>query len=115
MGAKNLLILLIMILAKIISMGELDKKIKHFNIRIFGLVQGVNFRALGKERADKLSVKGFIKNKSDGAVYIEAEGSESALTRFIKWCEHGPKGADVINVKIKEGELKNYKDFMINY
>ena len=52
---------------------------KHYNIRIFGIVQGVYFRASTKMEADRLGVNGFVQNEMDGSVYIEAEGSAEQL------------------------------------
>ena len=37
--------------------------IKHVNIKIYGRVQGVFFRANTKEKAIKLNLKGFVSNK----------------------------------------------------
>jgi acylphosphatase len=56
---------------------------KHWNIKVTGKVQGVFFRASTKAVADQLGVKGFVKNLSDGSVYIEAEGDEFALEYFF--------------------------------
>ncbi len=49
---------------------------KNLIIKIYGDVQGVNFRFEAKLTADKLGVKGFVRNEADGSVYIEAEGEE---------------------------------------
>lgn len=84
---------------------------KHLDIRIHGRVQGVFFRASAKEEADKLNVKGFAKNLPDGSVYIEAEGEEKSLNKFIKWCNKGSSLAKVEKVEISEDYLKKFKDF----
>jgi acylphosphatase len=65
------------------------------------------------EAAYRYGVKGFVKNKSDGTVYIEAEGSEENLSRFIEWCHKGPTWAKVAKVDQETGELKNYQSFEI--
>lgn len=59
---------------------------KHFNIVIFGRVQGIFFRATAKEQADKLNITGFARNEEDGSVYIEVEGAEEKLDKFLGWC-----------------------------
>ncbi len=59
---------------------------KHLNIKIHGQVQGVFFRDSAKQAADKLGIKGFAKNEADGTVYIEAEGEEAGLGKFLEWC-----------------------------
>ncbi|MBU1000228.1 acylphosphatase [Patescibacteria group bacterium] len=62
----------------------------HLNIKIYGLVQGVFFRATAKEKADSLSITGFAKNMPDGSVFIEVEGEKKNLDKFVKWCHIGP-------------------------
>lgn len=86
---------------------------KHFNIKIYGLVQGVFFRATAKEQADKLGITGFAKNKPDGSVYIEAEGEENNLNRFVIWCNKGPQMAQVGKVIVIEDKLKNFFIFEV--
>lgn len=56
---------------------------KHYNITVSGKVQGVFYRASTKEKAEQLGIKGFVRNQSDGTVYIEAEGEVSQLDAFI--------------------------------
>ncbi|MBI2355768.1 MAG: acylphosphatase [Candidatus Doudnabacteria bacterium] len=85
--------------------------LKHYNIRIFGDVVGVNFRLYAREKASELGVTGFARNESDGTVFIEAEGSDEALDRFVEWCRVGPKHARVDRVEVSERELKGYNDF----
>lgn len=86
---------------------------KHFNIQIYGLVQGVFFRATAKEQADKLGITGFAENQPDGSVYIEAEGEENELNQFIKWCNKGPSMAQVEKIIVTEDKLKNFKKFEV--
>ena len=86
---------------------------KHLNIHIKGLVQGVWFRASTKETADRLGVKGIVKNLPDGSVYAEAEADEAVLAEFVRWCQEGPELARVKSVEQKAGDLKGYHDFRI--
>lgn len=86
---------------------------KHLNIRIIGQVQGVTFRYSAMEEANKLNIKGFVKNLSDGSVYIEAEGKEKTLEKFLQWCHDGPNFAKVEKVEVDEADLKNFSDFTI--
>lgn len=87
--------------------------IKHFNIHIYGLVQEVFFRATAKEQAEKFGISGFAKNQSDGSVYIEAEGEENQLNKFVKWCNIGPSMAEVEKVVVNEGKLQNFSTFEV--
>ena len=87
--------------------------IKHISILVTGKVQGVFFRASAKERADELEIKGFVENLSDGKVYIEAEGTEENLEAFKMWCSQGPRRAQVEQLEIKDGDLRQFTQFAI--
>lgn len=86
---------------------------KHFSIHVSGKVQGVFFRASTQEKANELSIKGFVRNERDGSVFIEAEGEEDQLRSFIEWCRQGPRMAQVTSCKIEEGPLQHYPSFTI--
>jgi len=76
-------------------------------------VQGVFFRAFAKEMADKLQLKGWVKNTIDGNVEIIVCGNEAKLIEFINYCWHGPKKAAVTDVVIDELPPQNFEDFLI--
>ncbi len=86
---------------------------KHLNITVQGRVQGVFFRASARAKAIDLGVVGFVKNKSDGSVYIEAEGEEKILEVFLNWCGQGPANAVVSLCEVTEGDVVNLKGFVI--
>lgn len=90
---------------------------KLLKLKIHGQVQGVFFRAETKRKADELGLAGFVRNEPDGTVYVEAQGEEKNLRKFLKWCEHhGPPLAEVIRVEAKYSNvLKNCQDFKILY
>lgn len=87
--------------------------IKHSQIHIFGKVRGVFFRASAKQQADALGVVGFAQNQPDGSLYIEAEGEEEALDKFVNWCKKSPPLARVEFVEIEEGRPKGYSEFKV--
>ena len=86
---------------------------QHYNIRIHGHVQGVGFRWSAAREADRLGIKGFVRNMPDGSVYIEAEGPGTRLDKFIKWCREGPAYGFVENVITEKGPVLNFKEFRI--
>jgi acylphosphatase len=87
----------------------------HRNILISGTVQGVGFRFHAVTTARSLGVKGFVKNLSDGKVYIEVEGTPEQIDNFINWCYQGPPRSRVHNVSIQEESLKNFKGFDVRF
>lgn len=84
---------------------------KHYDIVIKGHVQGVSYRFSAHAQALKLGLTGFVKNLSNGDVYIEAEGTDENLAKLIAWCQVGPPRAEVQEVNATEGELKHYQTF----
>ena len=87
--------------------------IKHLNIRVYGRVQGVFYRATAMETAGKLGIKGFARNEKDGSVYVEAEGDEDKLKEFVDWCRIGPPRASVDRIETEESAMRNYTKFVI--
>ena len=86
---------------------------KHLQIRVYGKVQGVFYRATTKAVADQLGVKGIVMNEADGSVYIEAEGDDFILELFVEFCQKGSDRAEVEKVDTAEAELKNYRNFEV--
>ena len=87
--------------------------IQHYNIRITGKVQGVGFRFSSMEAAYRIGVVGFVRNLNADQVYIEAEGSEAVIQRFMDWCRKGPLGSRVEKVEANEGAIQNFTSFDI--
>ena len=67
---------------------------------ITGRVQGVWFRDSCREQARAEHVGGWVRNRSDGAVEAEFEGSPAAVDRMVAWCGHGPPRARVDDVTV---------------
>ncbi|MCD4747677.1 MAG: acylphosphatase [Bacteroidales bacterium] len=87
---------------------------KHLNLYITGKVQRIGFRFSCMQTAYKWGITGIVRNKSDGSLYVEAEGDEEQLKHFVEWCKKGPIWARVDDLRAETGELKNYKAFDIS-
>ncbi|MCX8172527.1 MAG: acylphosphatase [Archaeoglobaceae archaeon] len=86
---------------------------KALEIYVSGVVQGVGFRYYTAKIAKELGIKGFVKNLSDGRVYIYAVGEEKALEKFISSVRHGPPLAVVRDVEIKEAKILEFERFEV--
>ena len=84
---------------------------RHYSIIVNGRVQGVWFRKYTQQAANSYDLGGFVQNKTDGTVYIEAEGEETNLKLLIKWLEKGSPSSDVKEVIVSEGDLVGFKGF----
>lgn len=79
------------------------------------MVQGVGFRWSAAREAWKRGITGYVKNLTDGSVYIEAEGAPEQLDRFAEWCGKGPGSGFVDTAEISEFPPVGYMDFRIEH
>lgn len=71
-----------------------------------GRVQGVGFRWFARERARRLGLRGWVQNRVDGSVEIQASGPSAAVAQFLVDLSVGPKGASVSAVN-EQAEATN--------
>lgn len=67
-----------------------------------GRVQGVGFRASAAHEARRLGVGGWVRNRPDGSVELEARGAPAAVDALCAWLAQGPRGARVTGVDAYE-------------
>jgi acylphosphatase len=79
---------------------------------ITGRVQGVGFRAFVKQKADKLALDGFVRNRKDGSVEAVVIGNPKKVETLIALCHEGPPTSRVTDVKVNEGEVTTEKGFV---
>lgn len=84
-----------------------------FAVTLSGRVQNVGFRFATVEKAQEIGIKGFVKNKPDDTVYIEAEGEANDLNRFLEWCKEGPPAAKVENIETQEIPIQEFTGFNV--
>jgi len=65
-----------------------------------GDVQGVGFRYFADAHARRLGLEGYVRNRYDGAVEVEAEGGANGLERFLELLRKGPRMARVQDVQV---------------
>ena len=82
---------------------------------IEGRVQGVGFRSSCSRRAIELGLKGWVRNLNDGSVEVQVEGAPLAISELRAWCEKGPPGARVLNVKPSQLPVTGNDWFEIRY
>ena len=65
---------------------------------VHGMVQGVWFRAWTRDMARELDVTGWVRNQSDGAVEVLAQGAQDKLELFLERLHDGPPLARVTGI-----------------
>lgn len=75
---------------------------RRVHLLVYGRVQGVGFRAATAFTAKRLSLAGWVRNRPDGTVEIEAQGPADRIADFLAWCHRGPTLARVERVVTSE-------------
>ena len=65
---------------------------------VHGDVQGVGFRYFLMREAQRLGLRGWVRNRDDGTVEFVAEGRRQDLERLKQAAERGPRMAGVDRV-----------------
>lgn len=87
---------------------------KTFKINVSGTVQGVMFRNFIKESADKLNIKGFVRNLDNGDVEVIIEGKDENVNDMLEVCKKGSPHSQVKEVKFEEIKHQGFDDFKIS-
>lgn len=87
------------------------KKIRR-HIIFFGYVQGVGFRYKARSSANYYGVAGWVKNRSDGSVEMEAEGTEKDIDDMLLAIGRHP-WAQIDRIQADDIPLQNEHGFEI--
>jgi acylphosphatase len=83
-------------------------------VRIQGRVQGVCYRWETRQEAERLGVRGWVRNCFDGSVEGVFEGRREAVEALIAWCHRGPAMARATTVQVeREPYREEFEDFGI--
>ena len=69
-------------------------------LRIEGRVQGVFYRASLVDKARRLGLAGWVRNRRDGSVEAVVQGEPAAVQTLIDWAHQGPPRAQVSAVQV---------------
>ena len=86
---------------------------KAVRLYISGLVQGIFFRGFVKENAERLNIKGFVRNLEDGRVEVFIEGNPDDVRKMIEVCKKGPRHSEVKKVEEKPERFQELKTFKV--
>ena len=67
---------------------------------ISGRVQGVGYRDALRAQAERLGVRGGVRNLPNGSVEAVLEGADAELDALIAWARRGPPAARVTGVAV---------------
>ena len=75
---------------------------RRVRLRIRGRVQGVFYRDSTQREAQRMELRGWVRNRSDGSVEAVAQGPPERVAALIDWCHEGPPLARVVEVSVIE-------------
>jgi acylphosphatase len=73
-------------------------------VRLFGRVQGVGFRYSAADEARRRELNGWVRNLDSGDVEAVFQGPRSAVEDMLRWCNDGPSGAYVREMRVSWDE-----------
>jgi len=77
-----------------------------------GMVQGVGFRMFVVDRAQRLGLTGWVRNRWDDTVEVTAEGARPSLETLLADLHDGPRAAQVTGVQVEwqpaSGEYRQF-------
>ena len=83
------------------------------HVSVEGRVQGVGFRAYVEREAKARSLKGWVRNRSDGRVEAVFMGEEEDVASMIVACHRGPRMSLVRDVKSEPHPLGEWRGFEV--
>ena len=90
---------------------------KKMHAYVSGKVQGVFFRSNTADMANRLGVKGWVRNLNNGKVEVLAQGSQDKLSELLKWLRRGSVFSKVerVNHEFSDTGDETYRNFTIHY
>ena len=82
---------------------------KSVHIIITGVVTGVGFRWWLKKEAEKRSIYGFVKNRTENEVEALLLGHEKDVENVVNLCRKGPTSSKVKSIKIEDYQQEYFK------
>ena len=79
----------------------LPDTIRHLHVH--GHVQGVGYRWAMAGQAERLGVRGWVRNRRDGSVEAMVTGTAEAVEGMVAWAKRGPLAAAVARVDVSAG------------
>ncbi|WEV64852.1 acylphosphatase [Bifidobacterium sp. ESL0732] len=91
--------------------GKANNRVIRVRAVVTGLVQGVGYRYFAVNEARRCGVAGWVRNRLDGSVEVEAQGEQSLVSAFVERLGHGPQWGHVDKVETKEIPLSDNESF----
>jgi acylphosphatase len=75
---------------------------RRVHVIVRGSVQGVGYRYTARMIADEIGVTGWVRNRRDGSVEAEVEGTPEQVDEMLAWMAEGPPGSRVESASVTD-------------
>ncbi|WP_029145809.1 acylphosphatase [Microbacterium luticocti] len=75
---------------------------RRVHVIVSGDVQGVGYRYTMRLEAREAGVAGWVRNRRDGSVEAEIEGTDEQVDALLAWMAQGPPGARVDDARLTD-------------
>ena len=86
---------------------------KRVRVVVSGDVQGVGYRYTMRMVAREVGVTGWVRNRRDGSVEAEVEGSDAQVDEVLAWMAEGPPGSRVRDAKVTDADTQEDRGFEV--
>ncbi|WES64463.1 acylphosphatase [Microbacter sp. GSS18] len=77
---------------------------RRVRVVVQGMVQGVGYRYTMRLIAREAGVTGWVRNRHDGSVEAEVEGTDAQVDTVLAWMAEGPPGSRVTAASVTDVE-----------
>ncbi len=86
---------------------------RRVRVTVRGGVQGVGYRYTMLMVARDTGVSGWVRNRRDGSVEAEVEGTDGQVDEVLAWMAQGPPGARVESATATDAETTGARGFEV--
>lgn len=86
---------------------------RRVHVIIRGQVQGVGYRYTARMIADEVGVSGWVRNRRDGTVEAELEGTSDQVDEMLAWMAEGPPGSQVEGADVTDAAPRGGRGFEV--
>jgi acylphosphatase len=90
--------------------------LKRISVLVTGRVQGVGYRYFTEDAANHFGLTGWVANRFDRSVELEAQGEDSDLSEFLARLRMGPPLSHIADFRVNDLPVEvGEKGFEIRY
>ncbi|WP_345800072.1 acylphosphatase [Microbacterium sp. AZCO] len=86
---------------------------RRVHVIVSGGVQGVGYRYTMRIVAMEAGAAGWVRNRRDGTVEAEVEGTPEQVDELLAWMAEGPPGSVVENATVRDAEPTGERGFEV--